>query len=187
MQNIDECAVFDLIETGDSILVCLDDMPQFRIALSDKRVILVSNMENYNHLDLLDDMPDHVEDIEVNFRRDGHLRPVRQIFAETEIEQAIVTPRVWRATGKNLDPLAEAQRDEILEMIVASWAAHPNQTNQETAEESHRIASTIFGDDTSVNVMRVAGVRAAHTRGAYDHSLLEHLEARRVNVRTTTR
>ena len=81
--------------------------------------------------------------------------------------------------GNGSRGLTNAQRDDILQAVLDSWVDHPRQDAKFTSAESHRIALDVFGEDTHHTVMRVAGVRAALTRGAYDLGLQDLVAQRR--------
>lgn len=82
--------------------------------------------------------------------------------------------------------LDDAEREEILNRIGDSWVVYPDQTAALTAEITHDIAMEVFGSDSHHEVMRVAGVRAALSRGVYDVSL-EDLIAQAQDRRTPPR
>lgn len=74
--------------------------------------------------------------------------------------------------------LSDEERDDIILQVLDSWVDHPRQDAKYTAAESHRIALDVFGQDTHHTVMRVAGVRAALTRGAYELSMADLIRQR---------
>lgn len=102
------------------------------------------------------------------------VRPVRVVEANEEPAAPPVRAKIRHTTTRGESPLEEYQRNTIITMIAESWHSDPDQTTHDTAKESHRIGEEVFGSDDAHNTMRVAGVRAALTRGAYDVTL-DHL------------
>lgn len=61
------------------------------------------------------------------------------------------------------------ERDRVLYLIRKSFKENPTQSKAEVSRISRDIARQVYGSATRKNIMRVAGFRAAHTRGAYDN------------------
>ena len=121
---------------------------------------LLVNRRDFASLEITDD-PDVLvhEAVEMEIIQESsyQVRPIER------------TPRPGSRYG--ISALDESDRDQILEEIGKSWAINPDQNKTFTQKETHRIAKEIFGDNSTNNVMRVAGVRAALTRGVYDYDL----------------
>lgn len=173
---------------GESALSLVYQGQEFLIATidpdTDRMFVSAPFFDEIEWAETLDNMP--TPDLHVNVR--GQRKLARLKEKKTPAKKAAAVREVvtnepeppksrWRFNGteleRTLSPLEEWERDQCLELIVDSWAKYPHQNKLFTAEESHRIAADIFGRDTKTNVMRVAGVRAALTRGAYDRSLEE--------------
>lgn len=172
---------------GESALSIVNDDVEYLVVSVDpdsgKLCVYAPLFDDIEWSDSIEDMPS--PELEVDVRKPKRKLTRLRALPKPEPEVRTATrkkaepARKKKATATRnfasdrLTPLEEFQRDQILEMVIESWAQHPNQTKKFTAEESHRIAIEVFGEDTSTNVMRVAGVRAALTRGAYDVTLDE--------------
>ena len=87
-------------------------------------------------------------------------RAVKERAATRQIKPTTV--KVRNSTPSNRDTIDTSERDKVLNLVLKSLKANPNQTKAEISAESHRIAKA-----AKVHVMAVAGVRANLTRGTY--------------------
>jgi len=80
--------------------------------------------------------------------------------------------RPGRAPSYNasaVDHSDEAEIQQCIDLILESFDNNPDQTKAEISAETRRIAKEVYGSEDEK--YRVAGVRAAITRGAYDVTL----------------
>lgn len=156
--------------------------------------------DEINWADSLETMPTPPLDVSFRGRRDpatpleltktadrdrNQIATVGRVTAIRPSRRQRTAPRATAASG-TLTPLEELQRDQVLTLVIASWKEHPNQTTDFTRSETHRIAQEVFGDNEHTSVMRVAGVRAALSRGAYDDTLLGGLGADKATIKRMT-
>lgn len=168
-------AAFSIVKDGEEFLILTVD------PLTQNVCVNAPRFDDIEWIDEMDVMPTPELKVRVREPRQKltRLRPVPETEAvRTPTAKAKPKTAILPKTGTYVSPLEEWQRDTVLEMVVESWAQYPNQDKSFTASESHRIATEVFGDDTRTNVMRVAGIRAWLTRGAYEHTLEEMIEAK---------
>lgn len=180
---------FSVVQDGtEHLIIGVDDEQRLVVYLRDiSELELIENIEELPDeelqvkvrslaLDQLQDLPTKTP--ERGRRRRPEVRAVDTTALRAEREEE--TPRKRRVRkahpGTYESPLEEWERHQILEMVTDSFMRFPNQSKEFTAEESHRIAKEVFGEDDHHHVMRVAGVRSALAKGMYDVTLEDILE-----------
>lgn len=194
----------DVVIGSNAVSVARNGAEHIIVGLNDdgQLVIYLRDIDRYELIDELELLPDN--DLEVNIRSLAldQLRelPTERPKTRPEVravdtsalraerdEEEEETPKVKRVprkrySGEYESPLEEWERHKILEMVTESYMRFPDQDPKFTAEESHRIAKEVFGEDDHHHVMRVAGVRSALAKGLYD-TTLEDIRQKARNVR----
>jgi len=95
-------------------------------------------------------------------------QPARQsaIPANHKDRVRVASPKPHKSKAKKTS-LSVQDREDVIDAVMESWDNHPEQSAAFTSQETRRIAREIFGKATRSNVMTVAGIRAAMTRGVY--------------------
>ena len=134
-----------------------------RIHLCVPNVEAMETHESYNP-----PRPIHPRKIEVNSlvkKKEAYVALPRLVSARLEDGEVFRPETIKRATssGGGGGPLInENEANIVLNAVCDSFLAKPNQTKDEIAAESHRIAN-----DLNIRVGSVAAVRANFTRGTY--------------------
>lgn len=182
----------DVIIGSNAFSVAQGGVEHIIIGINDegRLVVYLKDLDNYDLIDNIDQLPDNELKVKVRSLTLDKLRslptkrppdkPKPEVRAvdtsslraervEEEPKRRRPTRRRYSATYES--PLEEWERHKILELISESYMRFPDQTKEFTAEESHRIAQEVFGEDDHHHVMRVAGVRSALAKGMYDMTL----------------
>lgn len=176
----DDPTSIDIVASHYALSVVVEGEERLVLSLRSDGMLLISAITD-EKIDLVDldkltmDVPLTIQLREPSQRRRlGEDKVVARPPAEAREATVTTLPLparevlVPKSASMQLTPMEELLRDEIVSEVLDSWAEYPIQDTSYTAEESHRIAKTVLGDDNAQNVCQVAGVRAALTRGVYD-------------------
>lgn len=175
----EDTANITLIKTEHAFSIAIGGKEYMVFAMDeDTLCAFVPGLDDITFCNTLDELPENPIQVSVRdvtqTRVPVGTRPADQEPTETEpAEVTRLTPehdaarqRVIQGDRFRHSPLEQFEREQILNLFDGYT---PPRTARESSKISHEIADEVFGEDSYRNVMRVAGVRSALTKGHYDN------------------